>query len=224
MKKDDTVQLTREDSLYNNLKDDIRRGRFPPGIRLTEVDLAETHGMGRAVVRSVLRRLEAEDLVEIEPFRGARLPVLTTEEIVQRLAIREVLEGLSARLAAQKASPEAIASLHRVLADMEEAYRVTDVYRYSNSNGELHEVIGTAAENPKLKELLDTLKAHVVRYIFSSLLTAWRMRDSVEEHRRLVDAIADHDANRAEETARAHIRAVTNNIITVAKEDGQRLV
>ncbi len=210
--------ITREDALYAKLKDDIRKGRLSAGVRIMETDLADAHGVSRAVVRSVLRRLEAEGLVQIEPYKGARVPVLTVEEIVKDLEIRQVLEGLASRLAAKRADADLLEELQSILKRLKEAYDLIDVYTYSECNGELHRVIGEASGNTKLLELLDALKAHSVRYVFSSLLTAGRMRESLEEHSRLVRAIVDRDEDRAELEARAHMESVINNVTSLAEK------
>src|ERR1700730_1218503 len=80
----------------------IMRARYAPGQRLVEADLMRELGISRGAVRDVLSRLAAEGLVTIEPYRGAIVARLTREGLRSSVDVRELLEGLAARQAAER--------------------------------------------------------------------------------------------------------------------------
>src|SRR3954469_19511016 len=106
---------------YQRLKDAIMNGVYMPNQRLVEAEVTQALGVSRTTLRAALIRLHEEGLVEIEVNRGARVRAFSLDEAVQILRVREVLEGLAAVLAIEKATPEDIAELRAVVAEMEEA-------------------------------------------------------------------------------------------------------
>lgn len=209
---------TSERLLYLKLREQLRSGVILPGARMMEVDLCKTHGVGRSVVRAVLRRLAAEGLVKIEPYKGATVPVLSLDEIVSLLDIREVLEGLTARLACRLITAEETDELHRIVAKMDEAYHAIDVFEWQDLNADLHSLIAHTSCNYKLQELVESLMGQTVRYAFASILTAGRMLESQVEHRELIAAICSEDPDAAEEAARRHVNTVKRNLLNMASQ------
>ena len=95
---------SRAEAAYQQLKHDIMEGVYTPRQRLVETDIAATLGVSRATLRTVLIRLQHEGLIDIQPNRGAQVRAFSVAEAVQILQVREVLEGLAAALAAEKAT------------------------------------------------------------------------------------------------------------------------
>ena len=211
-------KVTNEETLYLKLKDSIRTGTALPGTRLMEADLVKAYDTSRAVVRTVLRRLEAEGLVKIDPYKGARVPALTLEELVSLLDIREVLEGLAARRASERITDEGATELHDVLARMEAAYKAIDVFEWSDLNAELHLLITTIAQSERLQGIIEAMIVPTVRYAMVSVLTASRMSKSHAEHCRLVGAICARDPDAAERAAREHVATVKRNLLNTDRD------
>jgi DNA-binding GntR family transcriptional regulator len=109
---------SRVEATYQRLKRDIMEGVYTPRQRLIETEIAKDLGVSRATLRAALIRLQHEGFVEIQPNRGAQVRSFSVEEATRILQVREVLEGLAAALAAEKATPAELAELHAIVAEM----------------------------------------------------------------------------------------------------------
>src|SRR3954452_23504897 len=96
---------------YQRLKDAIANGIYMPNQRLIEAEVTQALGVSRTTLRAALIRLHQEGLVEIEVNRGARVRAFGLDEAVEILSVREVLEGLAAVLAIEKATEDDLAAL-----------------------------------------------------------------------------------------------------------------
>ncbi|MGH2362386.1 MAG: GntR family transcriptional regulator, partial [bacterium] len=115
------TRLTRRrlvDDATQSLRNGILSGRLPAGARLRQMDLAAGLGISRTPIRDALGRLEQEGLIELLPHGGMRVTPLNAEQAVELYDLREVLDGLSARLAAGRADQAALGRLERALARM----------------------------------------------------------------------------------------------------------
>jgi DNA-binding GntR family transcriptional regulator len=122
----------------DRLREAIVTGRLQPNERLVESDLARSLGVSRTLIRAALVRLEHEGLVEHERHRGARVRLVSESEAVEILETRAVLEGLAARLAAERATPDDIEDLKGILADMQRLREADDLLGVSDLNAQLH--------------------------------------------------------------------------------------
>src|SRR5947207_13205746 len=132
---------------YQRLKDTITNGVYMPNQRLIEAEVTQALGVSRTTLRAALIRLQQEGVVEIEVNRGARVRAFSLDEAVEILRVREVLEGLAAVIAIDKATPEDIAELRAVVVEMEDALATDDVMRYAGLNHRFHKIILDAANH-----------------------------------------------------------------------------
>jgi DNA-binding GntR family transcriptional regulator len=193
---------------YQRLKDAIMSGVYMPRQRLIEAEVTRALGVSRATLRSALIRLHQEGLVEIEANRGAWVRAFSLAEAVEILLVREVLEGLAAVLAAEKATLKEIRALHGVVAEMEAALAVDDVRRYATLNHQFHKIILETARNEIIQRFLGSLQYPLIRYQFGSILVPGRKDASLAEHREIVAALERRDAEAAEQAARRHVAQV----------------
>jgi DNA-binding GntR family transcriptional regulator len=200
------------DAVYRTLREDIVAGRRMPNERLVEADLAAALNVGRAAVRSCLVRLEQDGLVVREPNRGARVRMVSEAEATEILQTRAVLEGLVAREAAGRATPEDLAGMRAILADMATRIDNDDLLGYSEANARLHAAIIATAQHHTAARLIAGLRAQVVRFQYRTILVPGRSRESLREHTRIVDAIAAADPDRAEAAMRAHLSHVAGTL------------
>ena len=107
--------------VYEELKRRIVTGEIPPGERMMEIQLSEDLGVSRTPVREAIHKLEKEGLVLIEPRRGARSSIISMQDIIDVLAVRQDLEGLAAEMAAAKISAEEIEKLDALTRKYDEA-------------------------------------------------------------------------------------------------------
>jgi DNA-binding GntR family transcriptional regulator len=196
MRKDDA-------DIYALLLDAIDRGDYAPGGRLVEAELAERFGVSRTPVREALNRLETQGVVARDPRRGVVVASLDYDQLGELYAVREVMEGFAARMAARHAAPAEIA----LLAEMVEAdrVRVGDAEALSRSNRLFHRQLHRASHNRYLIQMLDAMRRSLALLSSTTLAAPSRGGESVEEHARIVAAVAARDEDGAEAAARAHI-------------------
>jgi DNA-binding GntR family transcriptional regulator len=191
-------------SAYDLLLDEIEKGGLPSGTRLREADLAERFQISRTPVREALKRLETQGLVVHEPHHGAVVATLDYAETAELYLMREVLEGTAARLAAIHAT----ATEREILREMVARDRllVEQPGRLAQTNRQFHQQIRNAARNRFLGRMLENMRLSLALLAGTTLGAPQRGARSVEEHAAIVDLIAAHDADGAEEAARRHIR------------------
>ncbi|ACL61183.1 GntR family transcriptional regulator [Methylobacterium nodulans] len=195
----------RNGSAYEMLLRAIEDGELPPGSRLREAELAERFSISRTPVREALGRLEAQGLVVHEPHRGASVAQLDYAQVTELYDLREVLEGMAARLAAIHASDIEIDLLEEmVVRDREMADTAADLAR---TNRLFHRQIHACTRNRFLQAMLENMRLSLVLLAGTTLAVPGRAAQSIEEHQQIVDRIRAHDRDGAEAAARAHIRA-----------------
>jgi DNA-binding GntR family transcriptional regulator len=197
--------LTETDKTYAELHAAIVRGELLPNQRLIELDLAKQLGVGRAAVRTAIDRLAQDGLVERHPNRGARVRRISLEEAVEMYEARAVLEGLGARYAAKNATEKEISELRTLVKQMEQRLENGDLLELSNLNAELHDTLLRIANHQIVTRLLRQLRASHVHFQYRMILVPRRATLSLQEHRAIVDAVATHDADAAENAMILHL-------------------
>jgi DNA-binding GntR family transcriptional regulator len=190
-------------AVYDEIQRRIVDGRLQPGERIFEDQLAHELDVSRNPIREALQALELEGFVELEPRRGARVAIISTQRANDLFELREALEGMVARLAAQRRSGAQLAELERVVARGADAAQHEDVAQLPALNTEFHGLLCAAAGNALLTESVARM-SQLIQWVYTKRVTQ-RGAKSWNEHRRIVDAIVDHDPDRAAFEARAHI-------------------
>lgn len=199
--------LPLRDQVLAALRESIISGDYPPGERLTEDRLAEDFGVSRNPVREALRVAEAEGFVVILPRRGAVVASPSSGTIDDIFAVRERLEPLAARLAAERANPGDVATLRALLEKARRATEQQDLRRVAELNSALHLQILRISGNPWLSSIAKALYLHV-QWVFR-LTAKERAPHSWDEHIKLVEAIETGDGDRAELVALSHVGAAS---------------
>jgi DNA-binding GntR family transcriptional regulator len=194
----------------DRLREAIVTGHFQPNERLVEADVARELGVGRSAVRTALARLEHEGLVEHERHRGARVRLVGAQEAVEILETRAVLEGLAARHAAEKATPEDVEALSAILEEMRRRLNAGDLLGASDENAVLHGRILEISGHATASRLIATLKSQMVRFQYRTILLPGRSERSFGEHSALIQAIAAGDPDAAEQAMRTHLSHVAD--------------
>jgi DNA-binding GntR family transcriptional regulator len=192
------------------LREAIVSGRLQPNERLVESDLARSMGVSRTIIRSALVRLEHEGLVEHERHRGARVRLVSQDEAVEILEARAVLEGLAARLAAQRATPEDVEDLKTTLAEMQRLREADDLLAVSDENAKLHRRMLDISGHETVGRLIGALNSQMVRFQYRTILLPGRSERSFAEHAEIIAAVAAGDGDRAEAAMRIHLSSVAN--------------
>jgi DNA-binding GntR family transcriptional regulator len=201
----------------DRLREAIVTGRFQPSERLVETDLARVLGVGRSAVRTALARLEHEGLVEHERHRGARVRLVVAEEAVEILEARAVLEGLAARHAALRATPDDIEGLREILDEMRRRLDAGDLLGASDENAVLHRTLLEVSGHATATRLIATLKSQLVRFQYRTIMLPGRSERSFSEHEAIVDAVAAGDPEAAETAMRTHLSHVAEALRGAAR-------
>jgi DNA-binding GntR family transcriptional regulator len=193
------------DDAAQSLREAILGGRLAAGTRLRQEDLAAQLGISRTPIREALGRLQQEGLVELLPAAGVRVVALDLAEAAQLYDIREVLDGLAARLAAHEADAASLGRLEKSLARMRQCVARGDANQWFPAHVAFHDEIFRASANRRLQTLGTVVKLSIRRFHPLLLRTGNRLADALAEHTGIFEAIAAHDSGEAERRARAHI-------------------
>lgn len=206
--------------VFRYLRDSILAGEYENGQRLIESELAQKFGVSRTPIREAFRKLELEGLVQSLSHRGVIVTTLSARDIDEIYSIRSVLEGLAANLAAKRRRMEHIEQLDALLRDMDEALRTGQhelfVEIHSSFNAKLYEVSG----NRRLEEMLGRLQEYITKSQLVSLMRPGRASAIQEEHRKIIQHIADQNPEEAEKAAREHVENARRAYLAHGKEQG----
>lgn len=194
------------DLAYAGIRQRITSLELPPGSAINETMLAAELGVGLAPVRSALRRLAWENMVVILPRRGTLVSELDVADLQEIFELRVELEGLSARLAGERADDASRASLVALIERTRTSLASGDHEALIELDRELHAAIAEAAGNTLLVAQLDWLYGHVRRLWSVTLDRVGALRASVAEHEAVVDAIVRGDPQEAHDRMQAHVR------------------
>lgn len=191
--------------VFETLREAIIQGDLSPGERLMEVQVAEELGVSRTPVREAIRKLELEGLVVMVPRKGAYVADISLRDLSDVFEVRRALEGLAAELAADRATDEEIEELERTLVKISDAIENNRVEDTVELDTQFHELLYAASRNERLRGILSQLREQIHRYRLQSWTRPNRARVAFEEHRAIVEAVAERNPELAKERAIAHI-------------------
>jgi DNA-binding GntR family transcriptional regulator len=209
------------DDAAQTLREAILNGRLAAGARLRQTDLADQLGISRTPIREALGRLKTEGLVELLPGGGVQVKVLDLDEAVEMYDLREVLDGLAARLAAGRADAATLARLDKALTRQGECVERQSPAQWFPAHVAFHDEILKAAGNRHLARLSAVVRLSIRHFHPLLLRTEHRLEHAYREHRAIYDAIRTHDSDGAERLARAHI-ANAKEIVLKVMAEGER--
>ncbi|MDH3355077.1 MAG: GntR family transcriptional regulator [Chromatiales bacterium] len=213
--EDEQEVTTIAERVFHSLCDAIVVGEIPAGSKISEPELAKQFDISRASLRDAIGRLEACNLVVRRPNVGARVVSLSLQELVEIYQIREALEGMAARLAAELMSDAELDQLQTLL-DGELQANPNDI------NNDFHYAIVKAAQNNRLGHLLHDDLYHLMRmYRYQLGRESGRASSASKEHGLIMDALRDHDGEMAELLMRRHIRVSRKYIEEVIKQQNE---
>lgn len=207
--------LTLADRVFAQMQDAIVNGELEPGAKVSEAELATRYGVSRGPLREALRRLEGRQLITRIPHVGVRIMALSLDELLQIYQVRETLEGLACRLAAEHMSDEEIRQLRSLLLRHEAqiAEQEGRAYIQEEGNVDFHYRVIHGSHNAVLIQMLCGELYHRVRiYRGQFSVTEGRPAKALKEHQRIVDAIEARDGELAEFLMRRHIATARANI------------
>ncbi len=190
------------------LRQAIAQGEVAPGQRLVEAELVEQFEVTRGSVRAAIDELVAEGLIERIHNRGARVRTVSTEQAVEILECRKVLEGLIAAKAAARVTPADIERLRAHTEQLTASVRDGEPMKYSTLNHEMHAMLREIAGQQMATDLIGRLNAQIVRHQFQLSLRPGRPQVSLGEHLAIAEAVIAGDSQAAEQAMRDHLDSV----------------
>jgi len=212
---------TRADEAFDCLQTAIITGELAPGEKIGELELCSRFELTRGPLREALGRLESRGLLVRRPHAGVKVVSVSASELMELYRIREVMEGLAARQAAERMTDEEIRDLQATLDTHEKMIEEAKGQAYYQAEGDydFHHRIATGSRNTKLAQMLLGDLYYMVRmYRYRLSTSAGRPHMALGEHRHIVEALARRDGELAEFLMKRHINAARRNIEQKIKE------
>jgi DNA-binding GntR family transcriptional regulator len=194
------------DAIAAYLRRDIISGQLLPGQWLRQEELADKFNASPIPVREALRALEAEGLVRIYPHRGAVVAKLSAEELSEIYEIRAALEAMAARLGVPNLTQQQLELLEHWVEEMEAPDR--DIVALIETNRRFHSLIYEASGRRRLCELIATLRNSTQHYLHAYIRVLGRMPDAQADHRQILAACQQANAEAAAEATYRHLMQV----------------
>ncbi|PZA07228.1 MULTISPECIES: GntR family transcriptional regulator [unclassified Meiothermus] len=191
---------------YKALRQAILGRKLPPGRKLVVRVLAEELGLSPTPIKEALAALEREGLVVAVPHRGYFVLEPTLEDVQEIYRLREVLEGLAARLAVENNGKVLPRKLEKVLQRQRKAAEQGDIESYGDLDLTFHRTLWEAAGNKRLLAVAETIDGQIRLLINSSAVIPGRLPLSLAEHEAILEAVGRRDAEAAEAAMRAHVQ------------------
>lgn len=205
--------------VFETLRQSIIDGILEPGERLMEVQLAEEMGVSRTPVREAIRKLELEGFVVMIPRKGAYVADISTKDITDVFEIRAALESLACGLAAERITDDELDQLERELVRVAEAVERNDLEKLIEIDTSFHDIIYKASRNDRLAQIINNLREQIQRFRSTSLAAPGRMKVALEEHKRIVEALAERNVNLAQALALEHVENAENKLLEAIRNN-----
>lgn len=207
--------ITTADKIFVALQQAIVEGEIPSGSKISEPELSKKYDISRATLREAINRLESCHLIERTPNVGARVVELSTKGLLEIYQVRESLEGMACRLAAENMSDEDIQAVQNLLEQHSNSQPVKTGESYYQEQGDLdfHFRVILGSKNKHLVNLICGELYHLIRMYRVQLgMNGPRVTRAFAEHTAIINAIADGDGELAEMLMRRHISASRKSI------------
>lgn len=205
----DVKSLSQAERATVAIEEMIVRGELPPGSRLHEPKLATLLGVSRGSIREALHRLEGKKLLVRTPNHGASVASLSPVDLIELLEVREAIEGMACRLAAENMSNAEIDRLEEMLSRHDQ----NGGYFQEAGDVDFHFAIAHGSRNKRLAESICGDLYHLLRiYRYKSSTLGERAAASAAEHARILAAIRERDPDKAEMLMRLHVRRSRENL------------
>lgn len=204
--------------VFDVLMEAIISGQLPPGERLMEVQLAEEMGVSRTPVREAIRRLELEGFVVMIPRKGAYVAGLSVKDIVNIFEIRTSLEQLAVSLAAERMTEDELETLERMIVEMTDTSKDADAETWTELDKRFHHLLYEYSRNERLVQMMENIAEQINRYRVITLSNLEVRQHTVEEHTRIVEAIAERNINEAQKASTDHLNNIQASLIVLLQE------
>ncbi len=199
------------DQVFEHLETDILSGKYQRGEILTESKLCAEMGVSRTPIREALRRLEQEHIIE-ETGKGSMVLGITEKDVDDIFVIRRQLESKAAGMAVENCSDEELNKLKETLELQEFYLHKGDAEQIKEMDNNFHRIICDLSGSTVFYDILIPLHKKIQKYRKNSLKSTSRAESSVEEHRKIYEAMAARNRELAEAAALEHVENAYKHI------------
>lgn len=212
-----TANSTLSDVVRAHIQEGILQGKYVPGQRLKESDLAGELGISRSPIREAMKVLNEEGLISVEPWKGLRISKLNRLQMIELFAYREVLEGIAVELACDNIKSDLLGKLEDLVGNYLLS-KDTSLQELSRNNQEFHQTIYEAAGNEYLLASTGTLRTLLALLPNENFRQPGRTKVILNEHRAIVDALRKRDPVAAKKAMLAHVGNSLNAHVSLIVE------
>lgn len=205
--------------VYQLIRDAIISGDFPPGSKLIIDNLAREYDVSHSPIRECLQQLESEGFVTIRPYAGVRVTNLHPELIIEVFTILESLEIMSSRRASQLATPQQFEQIQNMIHEM--AHDIASPEQWSKRNIKLHMLICDIADMSISKSMMyqalhhwDRLRRHYLQDVSGK-----RIAQAQRDHQDMFDAMLSQDSERIAEVIQKHNKVALNDYLNYINQE-----
>lgn len=198
---------------YEELKSRIIRMELHSGVLMTESRIAEDLGMGRTPVREAIQKLKHEGFVKVIPRKGVMVSSLSADEVRSIYEMADGLEGMTARLAAERASQNEINELNSIVYEMKRALAANDMQAWVQSDDAFHAQILKISGNSHITEAMELIEGLVSRVRMIVVQVKGLPGKSTNEHEQIARMISERRGNDARDAIQRHHQRVREDIV-----------
>lgn len=210
------LSISKVQELTNKIRKAILSGKYPPGTVFFQELLAKEYNVSRTPIREALKKLEHEGFVQTGKRRQIMVRGSSYQDLRQIYRLREVIDGLGARLLAEEVITdrvqEGLEKLEQTLYDMKKVIDLWDPQKWSEQNVNFHRIIIEATNNTPLINQIPIIHMSGEMFYPAVLTNPSRAQVALDEHRLIVRAISQGEIDMAENLARLHIRSAQKTI------------
>lgn len=207
------------DRAYRAIREGILDGRISPGTQLSVPELSRQLGISRSPVREALFSIERDGLARSLPRKGTVVVFADLDDLEKLYQIREVLEGLAARLAVSRLKSSDLKQLDDLVVRHEAAVAEGDIQSHIDIDLAFHRAVRSASGSHYLIESLDRLEGQIRLALYSTASVPGNMTLALRDHKKIIKALQSDDPERAESEARKHVSRVWDGFV---KQRSQR--
>lgn len=202
--KIDEPKLLSED-IADSIKTAIIKGKFKPGEKISEGDLADSMGISRTPLREAFRKLENEGFIQIIPRKGAVVSDIDAKEAINLYEIKSTLEGLAARLAVLNMKEKDINKLERINDELKELIDKNDLESFYRVHTRFHAGFVKMCGNKRLIQMISNLNDHFNRFGIISLTLPGQFENAIEQHAQIIEAFKSGDEDLVENKVKKNV-------------------
>jgi DNA-binding GntR family transcriptional regulator len=198
--------------IYADLRAELISMQRLPGAVISEAEIALSYGVSRTPVREAILKLADDGLVEIFPQSGIYVSRIPIAALPEAILVRKALEETTARLAAERATPSQVLTLHAIVERQREADAARDSDAFHDADERFHAGIAEVAGHPGIWTLIQQVKLQADRYRRLTLPQVGRIGDAIIEHQAILAAIEARDPARARLAMESHLERLLRDI------------